>query len=138
VALLQPAYDQELSVERILELDADADAGVQRVLSDAGRVIGRALADLCNNLNPELVVVGGQTASAGDVLLEPLREGLVRHTLAPRGAPKVVPSLLPAGADAGAWGAIALVLASVHSSPTALERLLELGAASVERRARSS
>lgn len=69
VELLQPAYDEELSVERILELDADDDAGVRRVLSDAGRVIGRALADLCNSLNPELVVVGGslgRSASLGD------------------------------------------------------------------------
>lgn len=69
VELLQPAYDEQLSVERILELDADDDAGVRRVLSDAGRVIGRALADLCNNLNPELVVVGGSlgaSASLGD------------------------------------------------------------------------
>jgi predicted NBD/HSP70 family sugar kinase/biotin operon repressor len=69
VALLQPAYDEELSVERILELDAGADAGVRRVLSDAGRAVGRALADLCNNLNPELVVVGGSlgtSASLGD------------------------------------------------------------------------
>ncbi|GAA4367414.1 ROK family transcriptional regulator [Nocardioides caricicola] len=69
VELLQPAYDEELSVERILELDGDDDAGVRRVLSDAGRVIGRALADLCNSLNPELVVVGGslgRSASLGD------------------------------------------------------------------------
>src|SRR6478735_8457346 len=69
LAFLQPAYDEDLSVERILELDADEDAGVRRVLSDAGRAIGRALADLCNNLNPELVVVGGSlgtSASLGD------------------------------------------------------------------------
>lgn len=69
VELLQPAYDEELSVERVLELDAAEDAGVRRVLSDAGRVIGRALADLCNALNPELVVVGGSlgaSTSLGD------------------------------------------------------------------------
>ncbi|MFI2037136.1 ROK family protein [Streptomyces bottropensis] len=135
---LRDVLGDSAKLSDIVAASAAGNRAVRNVLRDVGGVVGRELASICNLLNPELVVVGGQTASAGDVLLEPLREGLVRHTLAPRGAPKVVPSLLPAGADAGAWGAVALVLASVHSSPTALERLLELGAASVERRARSS
>lgn len=78
VALLQPAYDEVLSVERILELDADADAGVRRVLSDAGRAIGRALADLCNNLNPELVVVGGSLGTSAS-LGEGIRAAVDRY-----------------------------------------------------------
>ena len=59
IEVLRPAYDEPLSTERVLDLEAHGDAGVRRVLSDAGRVLGRALADLCNNLNPEVVVVGG-------------------------------------------------------------------------------
>jgi predicted NBD/HSP70 family sugar kinase len=37
---------------------------VRRVLSDAGRAVGRALADLCNSLNPEAVVLGGSLGTA--------------------------------------------------------------------------
>ena len=48
-----------VSIEQVLALDDGGDAGVRRVLSDAGRIIGRAVADLANSLNPELVVVGG-------------------------------------------------------------------------------
>ncbi|RXZ70314.1 ROK family protein [Agromyces albus] len=106
---------------------------VGNVLADVGVVVGRELASVCNLLNPELVVVGGETASSGNVLLEPLRESLVRHTLAPRGAPQVVASQLPDGANAGALGGIALVLEGVSSSPAALERLLDLGAESMAR-----
>jgi predicted NBD/HSP70 family sugar kinase len=62
--VLQPAYDEELSVERVLELDLAGDAGVRRVLSDAGRAVGRALADLCNSLNPEAVVLGGSLGTS--------------------------------------------------------------------------
>jgi predicted NBD/HSP70 family sugar kinase len=67
-AVLQPAYDEQLSVERILELDAAGDAGTRRVLDDAGRAVGRALADLCNSLNPELVVVGGSLGASASLL----------------------------------------------------------------------
>lgn len=68
IGLLQPAYDEELSTEVIRELDAAGDAGVRRVLSDAGRAVGRALADLCNSLNPEGVVVGGSLGPSPSVL----------------------------------------------------------------------
>lgn len=71
IEVLRPAYDEPLSTGRVLELERAGDAGVRRVLSDAGRVIGRALADLCNSLDPEVVVVGGSLgASTG------LREGI--------------------------------------------------------------
>ncbi|MBZ5737046.1 ROK family transcriptional regulator [Nocardioides mangrovi] len=66
--LLQPAYDEPLSVERVLELAADGDAATARVLSDAGRSIGRALADLANSLNPEAIVVGGSLGTAAPLV----------------------------------------------------------------------
>lgn len=78
LATLQPAYDGELTVERVLDLEAAGDAGVRRVLSDAGRAVGRALADLCNNLNPELVVVGGSLGRATS-LLEAVRGSVDRY-----------------------------------------------------------
>src|SRR5689334_12605655 len=76
--LLRPAYDVELTIDRVLELDAEGDAGVRRVLSDAGRIIGRAVADLANNLNPELVVVGG-TLGRSPSMVEGLRASIDRY-----------------------------------------------------------
>lgn len=71
LAVLQPAYDEPLTATRVRELDAEGDAGVRRVLSDAGRTIGRALADLCNSLNPEVIVLGGSLGASAS-----LREGV--------------------------------------------------------------
>ena len=68
IGLLQPAYDEELSTERIRELDEAGDAGVRRVLTDAGRTTGRALADLCNSLNPQAVVVGGSLGTSASLV----------------------------------------------------------------------
>ena len=39
------------------------------------------MADLCNYLNPDLVVVGGDLSVAGDVLLEPMREAVRRFAI---------------------------------------------------------
>jgi predicted NBD/HSP70 family sugar kinase len=70
-----------LTVHDLLRLAEEGDAGCQRVLADAGRVVGRAVADLCNYLNPDLVVVGGDLSVAGDVLLEPMREAVRRFAI---------------------------------------------------------
>ena len=60
----------------------EGDAGCQRVIADAGRVVGRAVADLCNYLNPDLVVVGGElSAPPATSLLEPMREAVGRFAI---------------------------------------------------------
>lgn len=71
----------EITVPRLLALAAEGDAGAQRVLQDAGRVVGRAVADLCNYLNPELIVIGGDLSVAGDLIIDPLREAVNRFAI---------------------------------------------------------
>lgn len=41
-------------------------------VADAGRLTGRVLADVCNLLGPDVLVVGGELARYGDTLIEPL------------------------------------------------------------------
>lgn len=53
----------------------------QRSLEDAGRHIGWGLASVVNLLNPGVLVVGGDMARAGDLLLESVRRELRRHVL---------------------------------------------------------
>jgi predicted NBD/HSP70 family sugar kinase len=53
----------------------------QRALEDAGLHLGWGLASIVNLLNPEIVVVGGDMARAGELLLESARIGLRRHAL---------------------------------------------------------
>ena len=63
--LLRPAYGGPLTIEQVLALDAEGDAGVRRVLSDAGRTVGRAVADLANSLNPGSSWSAGSWAARG-------------------------------------------------------------------------
>ena len=77
---------------RDIVLRADAgDAKARRVIADAGRHLGIALAGLSNLIDPHRIVVGGELAEAGEMLLSPLRHALERSTLATgSGGPEVV------------------------------------------------
>ncbi|HEV2637970.1 MAG TPA: ROK family transcriptional regulator [Actinocrinis sp.] len=50
-----------------------------RVMTDAGRTIGRVLADLVNCLNPAAIILGGELGSAGEPLVAGVRESIDRH-----------------------------------------------------------
>jgi predicted NBD/HSP70 family sugar kinase len=69
------------SLARIVELAIAGDLRCHRAISDAGREIGVAVAGLCNLMNPERVIVGGLLSRAGEVLLQPMRESIRRHTV---------------------------------------------------------
>ncbi len=109
IGLLQPAYDEELSTDHVLELDAAGDTAVRRVLSDAGRIVGRALADLANSLNPELVVVGGALGPSAS-LVDGIRASIDRYAQPDTAAVvRVVAGEL--GYRAEVVGAVALAIA---------------------------
>jgi predicted NBD/HSP70 family sugar kinase len=58
---------------------AEDHPAARRIVLDAGRTLGRALADVCNTLNPERVVVGGELAAAGRPLVEGVAESIQRY-----------------------------------------------------------
>ena len=70
-----------LSLDDIFAAARDGNVAAQRALEDAGLHLGWGLASIVNLLNPELVVVGGDMARAGELLLESARIGLRRHAL---------------------------------------------------------
>jgi len=78
-------------------------------IARAGDAIGRAAAMLLNVLNPQLVVVGGELAGAGDLLLDGVRARVGAEALpASAEAARVVAGVL--GDRAQVLGAIALVV----------------------------
>ena len=65
-ALLRPRLGRDVTVRDLIELIDTGDLGATRLVNDAGRAIGRVLADLCNALNPEAIIVGGELSRSGD------------------------------------------------------------------------
>jgi predicted NBD/HSP70 family sugar kinase len=114
LALLRESLGQDLTLADVLKRGAAGDVGTRRVLGDAGRAIGRALADACNLLNPELVVFGGELACAGQSLLDGVREALERYALpAAVASARVTTGVL--GERAEVLGALALVIGDTEN-----------------------
>jgi predicted NBD/HSP70 family sugar kinase len=81
------------------------------MVRDAGEAVGRTLAMTVMTLNPRLIVIGGELAAAGDVLLDPIRRALQRNAVVGQQQLEVTISAL--GDGASARGAAALVLADM-------------------------
>jgi predicted NBD/HSP70 family sugar kinase len=109
VDLLRRSHGEDLTVDAMLEAARNGDLGCRRVIHDAGRALGQVVATLLNVLNPELLVVGGDLAGAGDLLLDGMRESVSRAALpaAARRA-EVIAGVL--GDRAQVLGALALVV----------------------------
>jgi predicted NBD/HSP70 family sugar kinase len=113
--LLRGSHGDGLTVPRMVQLGREGDPGCRRVIGDVGRHIGMGVASLCNLLNPSRVVLGGDLAEAGELVLGPIRESVSRYAI-PSAAQRlsVVPGAL--GARAEVLGALALVLSEMGDS----------------------
>jgi predicted NBD/HSP70 family sugar kinase len=118
LALLRPSHGDGLTVQGVIALAQDGDPGARRVIADAGRAVGRVVAGLCNLFNPEMVVVGGDLSTAGELLLGPLRESIDRYALpAATDDLEVVAGEL--GERANVLGALALAIAQSEQAVAA-------------------
>jgi predicted NBD/HSP70 family sugar kinase len=110
LGLLEPTQGR-LDPAQMVARALAGDAGCRRVVADAGQAIGHAVGQLCNVLDPEVVVIGGQLAEAGELLLGPVRAAVDRMVKpGTLGQVEIVPSRL--GRRAETLGALALVLSS--------------------------
>ncbi|WP_273651802.1 ROK family transcriptional regulator [Cellulomonas fimi] len=100
-----------LALRDVVQRTNDGDQRCAQVVADAGTAIGRVVAGLGVAVNPQIVVVGGELADTGEVLLRPLREAARRKVrLNPFVPLEVVAAAL--GSRAEVIGALALALRS--------------------------
>jgi glucokinase-like ROK family protein len=124
--LLQSSHEADLTMERVVQLAREGDPGCRRVIGDVGRHIGSGVANLCNLLNPSRVVLGGNLAEAGELVLGPIRDSVSRYAI-PSAARQL--SVLPGalGGRAEVLGALALVQSEMGDS-SLLDSSLPVGA----------
>ncbi|GAA3376893.1 ROK family transcriptional regulator [Streptomyces sannanensis] len=113
--LLQAGHGPDLTMERVVRLAAEGDPGCRRVIADVGRHIGSAVASLCNLLNPSRVVLGGDLAEAGELVLGPIRDSVTRYAI-PSAAGQLSVLSGALGGRAEVLGALALVLNEMGDS----------------------
>lgn len=101
----------------VIEAADDGDALARETLSEAGRYLGLAIGNLVNLLNPTMVVVGGGTSRAGNLLLHPLREAALARAL-PSLKERIQILQTPLGEDSCPLGGAALVIEELFRVPT--------------------
>ena len=113
IARLAAGDPLRVTGELVTEAARAGDEVAVAILADVGRRLGEGVAGLVNVLDPQIVVIGGGAAEAGDLLLVPLGEAFLASVEGADVRPEVpvVPAAL--GNDAGAIGAALLALEGV-------------------------
>ena len=95
------------STDDVIRLAIDGEITSLRIVEDMAGRLGVAAANLCNTLNPDVVVVSGPITALGDLLMEPMQREVERRSVpAAAGAVRVTVSRL--GTRAESLGALAL------------------------------
>lgn len=109
-----PSALRRLTAADVGQAAAEGDELARDVLAEAGRTLGLAASWLVNVLNPEVLVVGGGVAGAGEPLLEPLRQTAMACALPASSAGlRIVP--WRTGRDAGVGGAVIVAMQQSES-----------------------
>ena len=83
--LAQEEFGPAVDAHRLVRLAGEGEARALEILDGIGRHLGAGIGSLVNIFNPELVVIGGGFAAAGDFVLDPAREVVRREALAGAG-----------------------------------------------------
>ena len=83
--LAQAEFGPAVDAHRLVRLAAEGEARAIEILAGMGRHLGAGIATLVNVFNPELVVIGGGFAAAGDFVLASARDVVIRDSLGDAG-----------------------------------------------------
>jgi glucokinase len=104
-AVLEKAGDLEaITAAHVFDGARTGDGVSISVVRDTAKYIGMAVANLAVSIDPEVIVLSGAIASAGDLLLEPVRQEAARR-LPPGLADRIRIEMSPLGDDVIAIGA---------------------------------
>lgn len=103
---------ENLTCKDIFDASAAGDALASEILEQVYAYMGEFLANICNVVNPECVVLGGGVSKAGAPLLEGVQRHFGKYVF--HAAANVRFALATLGNDAGAYGAFQLVKEDHH------------------------
>lgn len=99
----------KVTAQEVAAAARSGDAGAAEAIRRAATFLGIGVANLVSALHPELVVIGGGVADAGDLILDPVRLTIKQRVgMFPADDVRVEQSLL--GSKAGLMGGVALAL----------------------------
>jgi glucokinase len=95
----------------VFRLAAGGDKVAQRIVTDVQKYLGIALANIVHLINPSVIILGGQVAQVGGLLIEPLQERLDHLCLAASRPVRIVQGTL--ASEANIVGAVMLALQDI-------------------------
>jgi glucokinase len=103
---------ERITAEQVFRLAAEGDRVAQRIVDDVHTYLGIALANIVHLINPGMIILGGQVAQAGDLLIVPLQARIRDLCLPAAGEDlRVVQGRL--GTEASIVGAVTLALQDI-------------------------
>jgi predicted NBD/HSP70 family sugar kinase len=111
---LRHDHGRDLTVASMMEAARAGDPGCLKVIAEGGRALGGVVAMLLNVLNPEAVVIGGDLAPVGDILVGAVKDAIASDALPESAASaRIVPGVL--GDRTQLLGALALVISGIDT-----------------------
>jgi glucokinase len=97
-----------LTAAAVARAAREGDPLARRIYDEVGEDLGIVLANYFNLMGPEVAIIGGGVASAGEILFEPVRRTVLERVMIPiKPLVRIVPAEL--GEEAGAVGAAAMI-----------------------------
>ena len=98
---------EKITSKIVFDAARKGDRIAKKIVRDTAWHLGATISQAINVVDPELVVIGGAIAQAGEILLRPIRKTVWSHIYFPERKTPIVPARL--GENAGIYGAAALV-----------------------------
>ncbi|HZU65705.1 MAG TPA: ROK family protein [Ktedonobacteraceae bacterium] len=102
---------ERITVEQVFLLAGEGDKVAQRIVNDVHESLAIALANIVHLINPGVIILGGQVAQAGDLLITPLQARLDDLCLPASQPVRIIQGTL--GSNANITGAVMLALQDI-------------------------
>jgi glucokinase len=107
------ARAERITAEQVFRLATEGDKVAQSIVQNVHTYLGIALANIVHLINPGVIILGGQVAQAGDLLIKPLQIRVHDLCLAAANSSlRIVQSSL--GSEANIVGAVTLALQDIE------------------------
>ena len=97
-----------IEAKTVFEVARKGDKVALEIVEEVGKILAIGITNVIVLLNPELCIIGGMIAQAGDTLFNSIKKAMVRHDYFKHAAKKIVPAKL--GDNAGIMGIAHLVM----------------------------
>ena len=102
----------DFTAKDVFDAAKEGDALATDVVREVCGLLGKLIADVCNIVNPEAVLIGGGVSRAGQILLDNLQESFRKNVFHACRDTKI--RLASLGNDAGIYGSMKLMLNSLE------------------------